>query len=91
MSGGIVSCAEARRQPLGGVDARLDARSLSGAIEAAHGEGIGRLAAGAEILDRQQTQAAAHALIGDGVVAVLAIHRVGRCTLATCLADMQQG
>lgn len=49
---------------------------------------IGCLAAWAEILNGEQTEAAARALVGDGVMAVLAIDRIRRRALPAGLADV---
>lgn len=57
---------------------------------APHRVWIRRLAAGAEILDGQQAEPTAHALAGDSVVAILAVHRIGHRALPTGLADVQQ-
>src|SRR5215472_13461937 len=48
------------------------------------------MTARAAFLNRQQTQPAVRALLGDGVVAALTVHGVRRGQLAAGLADVQQ-
>lgn len=59
-------------------------------VFAADGGGVWRVAAGAAVLDGEQAQAAVDALLGDGVVAALAVDGVGRGELAAGLADVEQ-
>src|SRR5215469_11421251 len=51
---------------------------------------IGRVAAWAAFLDRQQTQVTGRAFLGDRVVAALTVNGIGCGALAAGLTDMQQ-
>lgn len=59
-------------------------------VLAANGGNVWRVAARAAILDGEQAQPAVEALLGNGMMAVLAVDRVRRSELAAGLADMEQ-
>ena len=60
------------------------------AVETAHSIRVWRLAAWAEVLNGEQAQTTAGALVRDRVMAALTIDRIGRGALSAGLTDVQQ-